>query len=412
MNLHKFEFRGKTYFFNPESVRLIPACSNSSSPSESGMPDPTVSSDSLPPCTRVEILVNTTQECNLSCPYCFVHQGRFSYNQEREKKLSPGIARQLIRALPGAIPAATEYCIHFYGGEPLMNPEAIDAAVLAAKELKDTRFTFSITTNGTMDPGTSIPILAKGNFSVILSIDGPSHIHDAVRRDTDGNPTHAKVLEFLYRIKKEYRLFVRGSSVVRHGWPLRDAERYLETLPVDAIKAQAVRLPANHPLSLTAEERDQYFADLEAIAGSVIDNIRTEKLPRDDRFNSRVLQLVCSSRRDSFCGAGISIFGMSCDGTIYPCVLHAGNKNLELGHISDPGYGWVAKGQEWVRSRERRTECKQCWALPLCGGGCPAMLAVCGEDECDYTRKVCELSMAIYGAVPHKPDLLLLAGIT
>ena len=52
-----------------------------------------------------------------------------------------------------------------------------------------------------------------------------------------------------------------------------------------------------------------------------------------------------------------------------------------------------------------------CFALPLYGGGCPAMLAVCGEDECEYTRKVAELAIAIYGSIPHKPDLIVLAGI-
>jgi radical SAM protein with 4Fe4S-binding SPASM domain len=102
---------------------------------------------------------------------------------------------------------------------------------------------------------------------------------------------------------------------------------------------------------------------------------------------------------------------MSCDGTVYPCVLHAGNARLALGHISDPQAGWFLKGKEWVRAQEERDACKKCWALPLCGGGCPAMLSICGEDECEYTRKVCELAMAIYGSVPHTPDLLVLAGI-
>jgi len=365
----------------------------------------------FPASDRVEILVNTTQECNLICPYCFVHQGRFSYKQERPKDLTPDLARQLIRVLPEAIPGAAEYSIHFYGGEPLMNLEAIDAAVTAAKSETIHRFTFSITTNGTIDPDTAVPLLAKGKFSVILSIDGPAHVHDAVRRDIDGNPTHAKVLDFLYRIKNEHALFIRGSSVIRHGWRLKDAEQYLESLPVDAIKAQAVRLPAGHPLSLTGDERELYFRDLEDIAGSVIESIHREKMPLDDRFSSRVLQLICRSGRDSFCGAGTSIFGMSCDGTIYPCVLHAGNEELALGHISDPEFGWVKKGQDWIQSRKQRPECTGCWALPLCGGGCPAMLAVCGEDECEYTRKVCELSMAIYGSVSHTPDLLVLAGI-
>lgn len=416
MKLHQFKFRGKSFFFYPESLLLQTALTEDSLSQKSEMPgsgDPSCGdpASALLASNRIEILVNATLECNLTCPYCFVHQGQFSYEHERPPKLSPDLARQLIHALPAAIPGADEYCIHFYGGEPLLNPEAIGAAVEEAHAEGEKRFSFAITTNGTIDPGSSIPLLAKGNFSVILSIDGPAHIHDAARRDTDGKATHAKVLEFLYRIKKEHGLFVRGSSVIRHGSSLKDAEQYLEALPVDAIKAQAVRLPDCHPLALTKEEREQYFLDLEDIAAAVIEGLKDMKLPGDDRFTSRVLQLVCRSRRESFCGAGSSVFGMSCDGTIYPCVLHAGNERLALGHISDPEHGWFLKGKEWIRTRRQRDECKSCWAQPLCGGGCPAMLAVCGEDECEYTRKVCELALAIYGSVSHKPDLLILAGI-
>lgn len=414
MNLHTVEFRGSSFIFDPESVQIFPARGGDVPLQESGMPAPLAPPAAVTACDRIEILVNTTQECNLACPYCFVHQGRFSYGGEREKKLSPDLARQLVRTLPDAIVGANEYNIHFYGGEPLMNQDAIEAAVTEAQKKNGSCITFSITTNGTADPETAVPLLERGNFAVILSIDGPAPVHDAVRPDRDGNPTHAKVLEFLGRIREHgtKNLFVRGSSVVRHGWRLRFAEEYLGSLPVDAIKAQAVRLPAGHPLSLTREEREQYFRDLEEIAWSVIGGIRGGKPPLDDRFSTRVLQLICRTPRASFCGAGTSIFGMSCDGTIYPCVLHAGNIALELGHISDPDHGWVEKGRAWARSQERRDECKKCWALPLCGGGCPAMLSVCGEDECEYVRKVCELSLAIYGSVSHKPDLLVLAGIS
>ncbi|MFA5269499.1 MAG: radical SAM protein [Methanoregula sp.] len=411
MKLHRFTFRGRSFSFDPESLSLLQLYDKFSSSGPPSEPAPEYPAVTLPAASRVEILVNATQRCNLSCPYCFVHQGRFSYEHGRPPDLTPDLARKLVRVLPEAVPDADEYCIHFYGGEPLMNPGAIAAAVEEAERNTDHGFTFAVTTNGTIDPGMTVPLLTKGNFSVVVSIDGPEHIHDGVRRDTDGNPTHAIVREFLERITAGHGLFVRGSSVIRHGWSLEKAERYLGSLPVTAIKAQAARLPEGHPLALTMEERDRYFRELEVIAGSVIDGIDRGILPRDDRFNSRVLQLVCRSRRDSFCGAGTSVFGMGCDGTIYPCVLHAGNRELELGHISDPEFGWVRKGKEWVDGRKRREECSRCWALPLCGGGCPAMLSVCGEDECEYTRKVCEMAMGIYGSVLHKPDLLLMAGI-
>jgi radical SAM protein with 4Fe4S-binding SPASM domain len=101
---------------------------------------------------------------------------------------------------------------------------------------------------------------------------------------------------------------------------------------------------------------------------------------------------------------------MACDGTMLPCVLLAGKKGTDLGNINDGV--WVTTGLKWAQGHQPRDECKSCWALPLCGGGCPAMLSVCGDDECDLVRKNCELALGIFGNFLKKPqDLLVLAGV-
>jgi uncharacterized protein len=412
MKGHQFGFRGENFFFDPGSLSLRKGGPGDPFPRDQPAPGAGPAPDGSRPGRVVEILVNATEECNLACPYCFVRQGEFSYPGKHAKRLSPDLARRLIQALPDAIPGAREYNIHFYGGEPLLNLEAIGTAVREARQSPvGARFTFSITTNGTVNTREALPLLSAGHFSVILSIDGPAPVHDAARRDIRGGPTHARVLSFLSRLREEPSLFIRGSSVVRHGWSLKEAGAYLNTLPVDAIKAQAVRLPPGHPLGLTPGEQALYHADLADLAGEILESIGRGELPRDDRFTSRVLQLISRTPRSSFCGAGRTIFGMACDGTMYPCVLLAGKEDLVLGDIRDPDNGWVRKGEEWLIARERRAECTDCWAFPLCGGGCPAMLGVCGEDECENTRRICELALGIYGSVENKADLLVLAGI-
>jgi uncharacterized protein len=361
------------------------------------------------PGDNIEILVNATQECNLACKYCFVDRGRFSYDYERLRMMSPETARKLVEKLPLALPGAQKFVIHFYGGEPMLNLPALEAAVDAAlSSVHD--FQFSVTTNGTISDDRAMAVLEKGRFSVILSIDGPAHIHDAMRRTASGEPTHARVREFLNKLNQR-GLSVRGSSVVRHGWSLKDAEVYLRSLPVDLIKAQAVRVSKESEIALDAKERAAYLEQLGLIADDVIECVREGRIPRDDRFTPRVLQVMCGTARRSFCGAGRTVFGMSCDGTIYPCVLLTGKEELRLGHIDDNG-AWARRGEEWVAGRPVRDTCKKCWALPLCGGGCPAMMSVCGDDECDITRANCEKALAIYGSVEYKPDLLTLAGYT
>lgn len=362
------------------------------------------------PTRRVEIMVNSTQKCNLRCQYCFVGAGKFNYPTKYLKKLTPETAKILIEALPKRLPWATHFCIHFYGGEPLLNIDAIEASVDAALP-KGKLFSFAITTNGTISTKRALSVLKKGHFNVILSIDGPPQIHDELRRTKKDKPTHAKVLKFLKKAKAQ-NLYVRGSSVIRSGWSLQEATNYLTALPVDSIKAQAVRLPNNNPLALNEEERKNYFLHLENVAIRTIKQIKKKQYPKDDRFTNRVLQILSNKRRDSFCGAGKWTFGMASDGTMLPCVLLAGKEDTVLGNIYDNGE-WVNNGFKWTLEHSPRENCKECWALPLCGGGCPAMISVCGEDECELVRKNCELALGIYGTfLDKREDLLVLAGVT
>ncbi len=177
------------------------------------------------PTNRVEIMVNAAQKCNLACRYCFVGAGKFDYSKNYRKMLQPKTSRLLIETLPERLPWAKHFCIHFYGGEPLLNLDAIEEAVDAALP-KGRLFSFAVTTNGTVSTRRALSILKKGRFNIILSIDGPSHVHDELRRTKNDRPTHKKVLTFLEKAKAQ-NLYVRGSSVIRNGWSLKEATKYL-----------------------------------------------------------------------------------------------------------------------------------------------------------------------------------------
>lgn len=414
LHLHIFEYNGTAFAFDPVAVHLDALTPDEAVFIRDDRKAPHVyakTAEAYPDIDRVEVMVNATQECNLACRYCFVDRGRFGYSEERIRILSPHLIRKLIATLPEKLPHVREFCIHFYGGEPLLNLPALRAAVEAA--WGDNRFVFAITTNGTICNEEALSVLRKGRFNVILSIDGPAHIHDEVRRTSSDMPTHATVMRFLRELRAQRRQYVRGSSVVRKGWSLREAREYLKTLPVDAIKAQAVRLPPENELALDEKERLEYFEHLREVATEVIECVQRGENPKDDRFNHRVLQLITGMRRKAFCGAGRRVFGMAADGTVLPCVLLAGKGGMALGSIDDPDSKWIENGNNWADNHGPRSECKTCWALPLCGGGCPAMLSVCGEDECEMVRANCEMALAIYGSFLDRPqDLLVLGGVS
>ncbi len=358
---------------------------------------------------RAEVFVANTWECNLRCSYCFVDHSKLSVGRRRMPK---ALGELVVDVLDQALHRVESICIHFYGGEPLLNPGVMKAMVARAQQFPPSRFSFAVTTNGTCLSPAVIDLLGSAQFEIVLSIDGPARVHDQCRRTTTGAPTHHRVVEFLAAVRSQTNCRVRGSSVVRSGWSLQEASRYLRTLPLDVHKAQAVRGEHGQPFALDESERRAYLNDLEGIGRQTIEDLEAGRAPRDDRYSSLVLQLLKGVRREAFCGAGETIFGITPEGDVLPCILLDRDPNL-LGHIDDRNHGWVSAGLSWKAAKPRRAECEGCPALDLCGGGCPAMMPVCGEDECDLTRKNAEVSRAIYDHFSDRPTkLLALAGVT
>jgi uncharacterized protein len=358
---------------------------------------------------HVTFFTATTWHCNLGCAYCFVEANR----EERDaSRMSPAVAARVVDALDGVLRPGGSILVHVYGGEPLTNLPAIRAMVERAKTKAPGRLAFGITTNGTVTTDEAIELLGAGDFEISLSIDGPAHVHDACRRTVDGRPTHAVVLQFLQLVRERTRCRVRGSSVIRPGWGLADACGYLKTLGVDTIKAQVARVPPGSPFALSTDDRANYLFDIERAAEGVIAALEAGSQPEDGRFTNRVLQLLAGiERRAAFCDVGEKTFGVTPNGSVVPCILiHP--VELILGHIEDDPLTWIEEGRRWRESRRLRAECCRCSQLSLCGGGCPAILPVCGAGECDFTRKECEMAAAIYDRFRERPEALLaLAGI-
>ena len=126
----------------------------------------------------VEVLVSTTWDCNLECSYCFV--ARKSLNLSGGYMTTP-VASKLVEALDHAFNDAETICIHLYGGEPLLNLPVIRTLLRKVSQKPKGRFVFSITTNGTIRTPEVFELLDAGRFYVILSVDGPAHVHDSCR---------------------------------------------------------------------------------------------------------------------------------------------------------------------------------------------------------------------------------------
>jgi len=325
----------------------------------------------------------------------------------REKSaMSPGTAVKVVDALYEGLSEVPKIRIHLYGGEPFINLPAIEAMVKRAREKDPGRFGFAVTTNGTFLDDAVIDVLEAGKFQVIVSIDGPAEIHDECRRTAKGGPTHKDVIRFLEAVRSRTSCRVWAASVIRSGWRLIDAIDYLSTLPIHSIKAQAVRIPPEAPYALSGEELELYKQDLETVGRRVIEELEAGKVPKDKRFTGRVLRLLLEGEdMMSYCDAGRTNFGITPSGEVLACLL-VDDSSARLGHINDDPGVWKQAGLKW-RDRPLRSKCKSCANLQLCGGGCPAVLPVCGDDECEIVARECEVAKSIYNHFRDNPGELL-----
>jgi uncharacterized protein len=147
------------------------------------------------------VVLETTKQCNLRCHYC----PRISLNNGHRKRMSPATARAAIDFLfHHSRKTDQPLYVGFYGGEPLKEWPLVQECVRYAQWRLGSDCKFFMTTNGTLMDEAIAGFLARLQFSVIVSIDGPQRIHDRHRVDARGNGSYQRAVAGLRALSKAY----------------------------------------------------------------------------------------------------------------------------------------------------------------------------------------------------------------
>ncbi|MBE3141258.1 MAG: radical SAM protein, partial [Thermoplasmata archaeon] len=130
--------------------------------------------------------LEVTDKCNLSCRYCvYDENNKVAKKKHGSSFMTEQTAYAAIDYLYDHSAERKDIAIGFYGGEPLLNFRIIQNAVkYAIGRRGDKTINFTITTNATLITAQIADFLRNYRFSVLVSIDGPSHYHDLWRVDT------------------------------------------------------------------------------------------------------------------------------------------------------------------------------------------------------------------------------------
>jgi uncharacterized protein len=351
------------------------------------------------PTNYATFMVNVSQRCNLTCPYCYVNKGHFDYAEKPIPRMKAATAAEIVERIFENFPGLGSYGYHFYGGEPLMNFKVIEQIVNAAEAkaaATGTHTDYHITTNGTLLTREVADFMDRHQFTVYFSIDGDAEHHDELRKYIKGGGSFADVERNLRYLRTRPGVHLIGSSVIRKGLPLQDALAHLAGHGAQQCKAERVRLHRGEALALEHGDHDAYLRDIEGLIDHYVDHLEAGRKPMDFRLSSKILQLYTRTRRAFFCPAGERMFGISSDGEIYPCALHVGRPQSKLGDIRT---GIDREKQRAFRQKfspAHQKDCRSCWTRHLCGGGCSAMVDRFGHEDCQSLRKESEAAIAVF----------------
>lgn len=357
-------------------------------------------------------MVNVSQRCNLTCPYCYVNKGHFDYSEVPIPRMPMERAETVVEHIHDHFPGLGIYGYHFYGGEPLLNFKAIKAIVESAEakaEATGTETDYHITTNGTLLTPEIADFMDEHRFTVYYSIDSDAETHDELRKYINGKGSYDDVARNIQLLVDRPGVHLIGSSVVREANSLTEAIGKLAETGARQCKAERVRLKDDDPLALVGDAFSDYLEDIRELADHYIDHIAAAKKPLDYRLTSKILQLLTHKRRDFFCPAGERMFGVSSNGELYPCALHVGRPQSVLGSVErGPDPDKVSAFRQKF-SADGQEVCRSCWNRTLCGGGCSAMVDRFGHEKCDSLRAESEAAIIVFRHFARTDPIQLLA---
>jgi uncharacterized protein len=310
--------------------------------------------------------LHVAHDCDLRCRYCFASTGSFG---GARTLMDLETAKAAVDFLFSS--SARVYEMDFFGGEPLLNLDLVEAvagyARRRAQELGK-RINLTLTTNAySLDPPVRERLVAL-DLDIILSHDGREEVHDAMRPCPGGRGSYHKItqniLAFIPRLGERH--YVRGTYTAHNLDFVEDIRHWLD-LGIRRFSMEPVVAPPASSMALKAEDlsrlREQYW-QLAELA-----------LERPFVFFHFLLDWEhgqCGARRASGCGAGVEYVAVDPAGRIFPCHQFVGEERWQLGDVFS-GITATAIRDSFLRvGISDKPECRDCWARYHCGGGCHA----------------------------------------
>ncbi len=360
------------------------------------------------------LVMNLTNQCNLSCQYCYEFgEDKVATPEGKPKFMDLETAKASVDFLLAQSPGRRAVHITFFGGETLMNYPLLKEVVTYATEqaaAQNRTVDFSLTTNATLLTPAIIEFLSEHRIGVTVSMDGPADLHDKLRVFANGQGSYAI-------IEPKVRALIQGHKTrpitarvtLTNG--VTDVVRIYRHLKNDLgfheVGFAPVTTSADRLYSIGDRGMTGVLAEFHVLADEYLQYALRGEMHGFSNVSDTIAELYQGVNKSHPCGAGLGLMGVGPSGDIAPCHRFVDSDVHALGNIKTGGVDRARQSDFLSRGHiNSKYDCHTCWARPLCAGGCHHEAFVRYGDTghpnlhyCDWIREWTDTCLQIYGAI-------------
>jgi len=357
------------------------------------------------------MVLNVTNQCNLSCTYCYEYGEDKIVDTENGRKpkfMGEQTARDSVDFLfreSGPVAHLT-----FFGGETLLNLPVLKSTIAYARERAAAlgkEVDFSLTTNATLLKPDVIEFLAENRVGVTISIDGPKEVQDQFRVFQNGAGSYDLIAPKIRELLQRHRSRPIGARVTltSHDLDIRKIFHHLRNeIGFWEVGFAPVTTAPNRNYAIPESGFDRMLGQFRELAAEFRDYALENRHHGFSNVKDTLEEIHKGLSKAFPCGAGLGLMGVSTDGDVALCHRFAGSDAHKLGTVRD-GIDRLVQIEFLEKHHiDHKTDCAHCWARPLCSGGCYheahtryGDTAHANLHYCEWIRGWTDTCLRIYG---------------
>jgi uncharacterized protein len=359
------------------------------------------------------IVLNVTNQCNLSCQYCYEFgEDKVATPEGKPKFMAWETAKSSVDYLFAESQGRKSVHITFFGGETLMNFPLLKQVVAYARdralELK-VNIDFSLTTNATLLSPTIIEYLAENAIGVTVSMDGPKEMQDKFRVFSNGRGSYDIIKPKVQNLLAAHRTRPIAARVTMTSGAM-DVKKIYQHLKHELgfyeVGFAPVTTSPDRLYSINEPGMNSVLEQFSELADEYLEFALRGEHHGFSNVSDTLSELHQGVNKSLPCGAGLGMVGVGPSGDIAPCHRFVDSDQHVLGNVTT-GIDKEKQSDFLTRGNiDTKYDCHECWARPLCAGGCHHEAFVRYGDTghanlhyCDWIRGWTDKCLQVYGAI-------------